>query len=463
MRILQIVHGLPPDRAGGTETYTWQLARALARRGHDVEVVAATKDLGRADLSLASAEREGVLVHSLANNLLHEGFRATWDDPRAAAALRPVLERSYDAVHVQHLVHLGSELPLLCARRGAAVLMTLHDFWAHCARHGQRLHPDGEVCERIDPVRCGGCLQSFEHSQGALERRFLPLVRAVKRASGFDLAPLARRAKARVAGGTRAKADPAGAALLAEEVRVRNAQLRERLAAGVRRFLAPSRFVLERSAADGGLPRERIVHLPFGIPAAGVERVPCAGPLRVGFLGARLHAKGPDLLLRAFAALPAELRARGTLRLCGSDRNEAAYQTELRGLAAACGATLEGALDRDGVARFLAACDLLVVPSRWWENAPLVVQEARAARVPLLVADHGGLAEFVEEGRDGWRFAPGSVPALAARLAAVLSGELDMRRLAPRPVPSWDWHVGEVESHYAQCVAEARAAQAGGA
>lgn len=456
MRILHVVHGLPPDRAGGTETYTWQLARAQAARGHEVEVLAAAKDVGRADLSLSSTLREGVLVHDYVNNLLHESFRSTWDDPRALVALRPVLERGHDVVHVQHLVHLGSELPFACARRGAAVLMTLHDYWPHCARHGQRLHPDGTLCATIDTRRCGGCLLSFEHNQGALERRFLPLVRAVKRASGLDLAPAARRAKAWAGGGGRGKSDPDAAARLAAEVDLRNVQLRERLVAGVRRFLAPSKFVLERSVADGGLPRERIVHLPFGIPATGVRRAAASGSLRVGFLGARLQAKGPDLLLRAWAALPADLRARGTLRVCGSDRNEAAYQTELRRLAAACGARLEGALDRTAVARFLEECDLLVVPSRWWENAPLVVQEARAARVPLLVADHGGLAEFVEEGRDGWRFAPGSVEALGARLAAVLSGELDTARLDPRPVPAWDWHVDQVESHY-------RAAAAGAA
>ena len=454
MRILHLVHGLPPDRVGGTETYTWQLARALAARGHEVEVLATTKDLGRADLSLRSSVREGVQVHSLAHNLLHADFRATWDDPRIVAAIAPLLSRRYDLVHVQHLIQLGMTLPAHFAQQGAAVVMTLHDYWSQCARHGQRLHPDGNLCATLDPQRCGACLVTFEHNQGRWERRLMPVVRMVKQASGLDLSASARRAKRWL--GKRApvataatQADAARA--LAEQVVVRATELRQQLSAQVQLYFAPSRFVLERSVLDGGLPRERMVHLPFGI-ADGVLGVrsprPAEAPLQIGYLGARIRAKGPDLLLRAWAQLPNELRQRGVLRVCGSDANEPTYQAELRQLALAAGARLEGVLDRAAVARLYAELDLLVVPSRWWENAPLVVQEARAAGVPLLVADHGGLAELVEPGIDGWRFRPGSVEDLSARLAQVLSRELDTRALHPRPVPAWSWHVDQVEAHY---------------
>ncbi|MEY2745151.1 MAG: hypothetical protein RL112_193, partial [Planctomycetota bacterium] len=251
--------------------------------------------------------------------------------------------------------------------------------------------------------------------------------------------------------------EDARARALEREVLERNASLRARLSESVARFFAPSRFLLERAVVDGGLPRERIEHLPFGIdlpPSAPRAARRAGAPLSVGYLGARIRAKGPDLLLRAWGALPPELRARGELRLRGSDASEAAYQAELRALARASGARLEGALDRAGVAAFLAECDLLVVPSRWWENAPLVVQEARAARVPLLVAGHGGLAEFVEEGVDGWRFAPGSVDDLRSKLERFLAGELDGARLAPRPVPGFAWHVDQLEARYARLVAE---------
>jgi glycosyltransferase involved in cell wall biosynthesis len=461
LRILQLVHGLPPDRAGGTETYAWQLSRALAVRGHAVEVLAATKDLSRADLSLHSCEREGVLVHSLANNLLHEDFRSTWDDARVAAALSGfVRERAFDLVHVQHLIHLGSALPGLLAARGAMVVMTLHDYWSVCARHGQRLRPDGSLCAEIDPRRCGSCLLSFEHKQGGLERRVLPLARVLRRATGLDIAPAARRAKALLArhpSGPLGAREEARAVALEREVVERNAELRARLSDSVARFFAPSRFLLERAVVDGGLPRERIEHLPFGVDlppsAPRAPRLPGA-PLVVGFLGARIRAKGPDLLLRAWGALPSQLRARGILRLHGSDRSEASYQAELRVLARDCGARLGGALDRAGVAAFLSECDLLVVPSRWWENAPLVVQEARAARVPLLVAGHGGLAEFVEPGVDGWHFAPGSIEDLRGALARVLSRELDTMGLDPRPVPPFGRHVDQLEARYRELVAK---------
>lgn len=41
----------------------------------------------------------------------------------------------------------------------------------------------------------------------------------------------------------------------------------------------------------------------------------------------------------------------------------------------------------------MAACDAVVVPSIWWENAPVVLREAAAACIPVIGADLGGLGE----------------------------------------------------------------------
>jgi glycosyltransferase involved in cell wall biosynthesis len=80
-------------------------------------------------------------------------------------------------------------------------------------------------------------------------------------------------------------------------------------------------------------------------------------------------------------------------------------------------------LDRAGVTAALADDDVLVVPSRWYENSPNVILEAFAAGVPVVAAGHGGLAEMVRDGVDGLLFRPGDAAALAAAL----------RRLAAEP------------------------------
>jgi glycosyltransferase involved in cell wall biosynthesis len=49
----------------------------------------------------------------------------------------------------------------------------------------------------------------------------------------------------------------------------------------------------------------------------------------------------------------------------------------------------------------MAGVDWVVVPSIWWENSPMVIQEAFVCGRPLVVADIGGMKEKVRDGVDG--------------------------------------------------------------
>ena len=65
------------------------------------------------------------------------------------------------------------------------------------------------------------------------------------------------------------------------------------------------------------------------------------------------------------------------------------------------------------------AADLLVVPSIWYENSPLVLLQALALRCPVLVADVPGLAPHVQGLQDGWTFERGDAQDLAQKLRAI--------------------------------------------
>jgi glycosyltransferase involved in cell wall biosynthesis len=222
----------------------------------------------------------------------------------------------------------------------------------------------------------------------------------------------------------------------------------------VRRFFAPSRFLRERFIADWGLAPERVLHLPLGIEGAGTPAAPRirSGPLRFAFLGSLIAAKGPQLLLEAWGRVDPGLRAGADLTLYGPRGYEPAFQAELDRLARACGATLAGPLPHAEVQGLLARTDLLVVPSVWWENAPLVIQEALVARTPLLVADAGGMAEFVEPEVDGWRFALGDCAALAGVLGKLLAQPGRLRSLPGRgrALPTPEQHLEALEREYAR-------------
>ena len=64
----------------------------------------------------------------------------------------------------------------------------------------------------------------------------------------------------------------------------------------------------------------------------------------------------------------------------------------------------------------MAAVDWVVVPSVWWENSPLVIQEAFAAGRPVICSDIGGMAEKVSDGINGLHFRIGDPEDLAATI-----------------------------------------------
>ena len=59
----------------------------------------------------------------------------------------------------------------------------------------------------------------------------------------------------------------------------------------------------------------------------------------------------------------------------------------------------------------------MIVPSTWWENSPVVIQEAFHHGRPIIASDIGGMAEKVRHGIDGLHFHAGSAESLAERLA----------------------------------------------
>ena len=95
----------------------------------------------------------------------------------------------------------------------------------------------------------------------------------------------------------------------------------------------------------------------------------------------------------------------------------------------------------------LAGARALVLGSRWPENAPLVVLEARAQGCPVIAPRIGGLPELVEEGVDGLLVSPDDADALAAALR-VLDDDAGHARLRVRAPPTFASHLDAVEAVY---------------
>jgi glycosyltransferase involved in cell wall biosynthesis len=70
------------------------------------------------------------------------------------------------------------------------------------------------------------------------------------------------------------------------------------------------------------------------------------------------------------------------------------------------------------------------VPSIWWENSPVVIQEAFSYGRPVICSDIGGMAEKVNHRVDGLHFKVGSPEDLARTIESVVAGEVSAEALA---------------------------------
>ncbi|MGN0865278.1 MAG: glycosyltransferase family 4 protein [Akkermansia sp.] len=150
------------------------------------------------------------------------------------------------------------------------------------------------------------------------------------------------------------------------------------------------------------------------------------------YVGRWNRVKGVALLAEAFRTLP-EFR----LVLAGSGEEEDA----LRAATADCpNIELRGHCSREEVQALLSEAMALIVPSQWVEPFGMVVIEAYAAGVPVLVSDIGWLPRMVHEGETGLVFSPHDSPQALADV---------VRRFATFPATHWEAPVRACyEAHY---------------
>jgi glycosyltransferase involved in cell wall biosynthesis len=185
-----------------------------------------------------------------------------------------------------------------------------------------------------------------------------------------------------------------------------------------------SEFVLERHRAFGAFADVpgRVIRNPCRFPAHAPAR-PADGPLRVGFLGRIEPAKGIDVLLREMRQLAA---ADWQLAIAGTGLAD-----YVNGLRAEFTDPRVQWVEAVAAEHFLPRIDVLVVPSRWNDVAPLVVMEAFAFGVPVVGARRGGIPEMIEPGVTGELFDPDVQGSLSNVLRPYLAEPAAARRMGP--------------------------------
>jgi len=447
VRILHAIHDFLPRHRAGSEIHAARLCQALADRGHQVHVLCAELDPSLPHGHLTWRRHGDLPVTELVNNWRFDDFAATYADAAIERRLEHVLEAVQpDVLHIHSLLNLSLSLPALARRRGIAVVALLHDWTLVCPSGGQRVHvAEAHVCHVIDSDRCARCfVQSpFQEQMAAVRVAGGLLGRAPIAAAAKTVRRLAPRL---AAGAIRSVARRSVESVDAAAIDARLAAARAALM-HVDRIVAPS-----RALADGmielGAPRARVSVSDYGFPPLALETsVPSSGRVRVGLIGTLVWHKGLHLLLEAARRLP---RDRFDLHVHGELDTFPEYGARVRELARDLPVTFHGRFDAADIGRVYGSLEVVVVPSLWPENSPLVVHEAFQAGIPIVASELGGLAELVRNECGGVTFAPTTSRALAEALEPLIVSEARRRALAASapPVKSLAQDASEWEEVY---------------
>lgn len=173
-------------------------------------------------------------------------------------------------------------------------------------------------------------------------------------------------------------------------------------------FVVPSRFYLEKFVA-WGWARERFTYIPNFVNLKELQPNGEVGKAFVYF--GRLE---PEKGLATFVKAVAMAGVKAWIIGAGPE------ESRLKILAAAMSADVEFRGYRSGENLFdvVRAARAVVLPSEWYENAPMSLMESYALERPVIGANIGGIPELIRVGETGTLFTSGDVESLAEQLLA---------------------------------------------
>lgn len=419
-------HAHPSISKGGAEVSAYTLFKGLRQLGQDATFVAMCPEDQLARVRF-DTPHELVLPFRPA---AYDHFFHFADPALFRTALEAVTPLQPTALIFHHFLFLGiNTLRQLADHFNVPSLLVLHEFLAICHHHGQMVtRPAKKLCNSSSPTRCGTCFPEF--------------------------AP--------------------------EELHIRKQYFLQTMLS-LHRLVSPSHFLAERFE-DWGLPKQRLAVIenglagyePTGEPAKpvtapatkrglGIKRAPVAtkgstranGKTVFGYFGQINPFKGIDQILDAVDLLKKnqqDISGAISIRVHGNVVGVTDDFKERFDAASLPNGIVEytGPYNNSDVHKLMQACDYILMASKWWENSPVVIQEAYAAERPVIAPGFGGMAEKVIDGVTGRHFKPNDAADLARLMLECSQSNTGPQNQyhIPRPLSAKD-----MANHYLQLLA----------
>lgn len=381
MRVLFITNLFPPGNyVGGAEVANYHLGRGLIRRGVDCAFLVLNNRL-----PVTVDERYtlgGLPVHRL-NFATPRRLSLTdvFDSRIYTAVRREISHWQPDLVHIMNVSGATLAPYVACQRAGVPMVNTLHDLWLLCASN-MLYRTDGTQCNPAQGRgRCRQCFRRYDFWAD------IPFRRSVFAA----------------------------------------------LTAHVRLFVSPSQALVDRHVLAGYDPRRfRLVR--YSIESDEPEGASAPSGLRdiietasdfqtVTYAGGGVESKGAQTVIEA---IPLLLRHSNRLRILVAGSGEPRFLEQLWRYAPRVREL--GRVPFRDMAALYAASDLVLVPSVWHENSPVVIYQSFQVGVPVVGSRLGGTPELIREGETGYLFPAGEPEALAEKILLHFASSAAERR-----------------------------------
>ncbi len=411
MKVVFFVHCFFPNHFHGTETYTLELAKNYQALGIDVHVISAIPQ-GEAPAAelITHYNYDGLPITCIDKNKLpHNNLKETYYH----AAMYPVLDKLLcnlkpDLVHITHLLNHSAILLKLLRDLKIPCYASFTDFFGICFNN--KLHAaDGRLCAGPSKSRsnCAACYMkdagNSKLSYRLLKKIITPqqLQMLAKLINILRKWPLFSNSKINT---------------LLEDLTVRPNILLP-LYSNYKAAVAPTQFLLEAYRKNGFTQPMKKIEFGIDINRSAKPKRPQNHKPIIGFIGQIAQHKGVDILIEAFSRLPKGI---AELHIYGQNDLKCPYIKKLHTQAKNHEVKFLGTFKKEKTADVFSSFDLCVLPSRWYENSPLVLLSALATHTPVLISNVAGMTEFVKENINGFIFERGSVDDLERVLINIL-------------------------------------------
>ncbi len=440
--VLVMTHSHPKLTRGGAEISAFTLFRELRARGGKAWLLGCSSPKSEVRLGATLTQPYGPDDYVYHPNAAFDYFKFANPDPQFPKVIEElVAELKPDIVHSHHFVRFGVEM-FAAIRRGwpkTRIVLSLHEYLAICNHHGQMMKTKTfRLCEKDSYAACAACFPQHGERDFFLRKRYLQMF--------FDDVDL---------------------------------------------FISPSHFLAERFR-NWGLPASKLAVLenmpperdgstadawvpPAVLPppvevaklafkpkpsrtasakrlggdevslADGAEDAAATGAalpsLNFGFFGQMSPLKGITVLMDAARRLT-DLGIRNVvIEIYGDYSSQPLeFQKVVEEALEEAGENVvfHGAYDNSQVNTLMQRIDAMIIPSTWWENSPVVIQEAFTNGKPVICSNIGGMAEKITHGVNGLHFEVSRPASLAEVLAdlATNPGKLASLTAGVRPPPT---------------------------